>query len=61
MSFKRKTTAGLLGTDKGGLIIYCQDLHIELDKAYAEIRKQVHATKAVFDRELVERAKGAKE
>jgi hypothetical protein len=31
-------------------------LREELNRAYAEIRKQVFATKAVFDREVVERA-----
>lgn len=57
MTFKRKTTYDLLATDKAGLVMYCQDLHIELDKAYAEIRKQVFATKAVFDQDLAERAR----
>lgn len=30
---KLKTTYDLLATDKGGLVTYCQDLHIEIERA----------------------------
>ena len=56
---------GFLGTTAWEAAVELRRLHGEVERlraelaaAYAEIRKQVAGSKVVFDRELVERAKG---